>query len=52
MNIFYLHPNPKICALYHCDKHINKMMLEYTQILSTSHRLISGDDYCEKKGIT
>ena len=52
MNIFYLHPNPKTCALFHCDKHINKMMLEYTQILSTAHRLISGDDYCEKNGIS
>ena len=33
MNIFYLHSNPKICAQYHVDKHVNKMILETTQLL-------------------
>lgn len=33
MNIFYLHKNPVICASYHCDKHVVKMILEYTQLL-------------------
>ena len=37
MNIFYLHSNPEICAVYHCDKHVVKMILETTQLLSTAH---------------
>lgn len=40
MNIFYLDPNPRICASYHCDKHVVKMILEYAQLLSTAHRII------------
>lgn len=35
MNIFYLHPNAKICAIYHNDKHVVKMILELTQMLYT-----------------
>ncbi len=35
MNIFYLHSNPKICAIYHNNKHICKMILETTQLLYT-----------------
>lgn len=35
MNIFILHKNPKINAIYHCDKHIVKMPLETAQILCT-----------------
>ena len=35
MNIFFLHKDPEIAARYHCDKHIVKMAIEYTQILST-----------------
>ena len=37
MNIFYLHPISKICALYHCDKHVVKMIVETAQLLSTAH---------------
>lgn len=38
MNIFYLDPNPTLCAQYHCDKHVVKMILETAQILcSVSH---------------
>lgn len=33
MNIFYLDKNINKCAEYHCDKHVVKMILEYTQIL-------------------
>lgn len=33
MNIFVLHWLPQIAALYHCDKHVVKMILEYAQIL-------------------
>ena len=43
MNIFYLHENPEICAEYHCDKHVVKMILETAQMLSTAHRIIDGD---------
>lgn len=39
MNIFILSKNLKKCAQYHCDKHVVKMILEHTQILSTVCRL-------------
>lgn len=42
MNIFYLDKNPQICAQYHCDKHVVKMIIEYAQLLSTAHRLCDG----------
>ena len=35
MNIFYLDHDPKICATYHNDKHVVKMIIEYAQLLST-----------------
>jgi len=35
MNIFYLHDDPVICAKYHSDKHVVKMILETTQLLYT-----------------
>lgn len=38
MNIFVLDKDPKICAEYHCDKHVVKMILETAQILSTAYR--------------
>lgn len=34
MNIFFLHQNPKKCARYHSDKHVVKMILELTQLLT------------------
>ena len=43
MNIFYLHNDPAICALYHCDKHVVKMIVEYCQLLSTAHRMLDGN---------
>lgn len=36
MNIFYLDPDPRICAEYHCDKHVVKMILESCQMLSNA----------------
>ena len=42
MNIFLLDNDPKICAEYHLDKHVVKMILEYSQLLSTAHRLLDG----------
>ena len=35
MNIFILDKNPKICAKYHCDRHVVKMILESAQMLCT-----------------
>lgn len=35
MNIFYLDHDVKKCAEYHVDKHVVKMIVEYTQILSS-----------------
>ena len=35
MNIFILDTNPETAAEMHCDKHVNKMILESAQMLST-----------------
>jgi len=43
MNIFALHHDPVICARYHNNKHVVKMVLEYAQILSTVHHLTGSD---------
>ena len=43
MNVFYLDKNPEICAKYHCDKHAVKMILEYSRMLSTAHRLLDDE---------
>jgi len=40
MNIFVLDLNPKLAANYHNDKHCVKMILEYAQLLSTTHHLL------------
>lgn len=40
VNLFYLDKNPKICATYYCDKHVNKIMIEILQILSQIHHEI------------
>ena len=42
MNIFYLDPDPRVCAELHNDKHCVKMILEYAQLLSTAHRVLDG----------
>lgn len=36
MNIFILDENPKLCAQYHCDKHVVKMILESAQMLCSA----------------
>ena len=38
MNIFYLDKQPHISAIYHCDQHVVKMIVEYAQLLSTTWR--------------
>lgn len=40
VNLFYLDKDPKKCAKYYCDKHVNKIMIEIAQILSQAHHLI------------
>lgn len=36
MNIFVLDRDPKLCAQYHNDKHVVKMVLETTQLLNNA----------------
>jgi len=38
MNIFFLHKDPSRAAKAQCDKHVVKMVLETTQMLSTAAR--------------
>lgn len=39
MNIFYIDSNPQICAQYHHDVHVNKMIIETAQMLSAAHHV-------------
>ena len=48
MNIFFLHNEPDIAAIHHCDKHVVKMILEAAQMLSTAHRMIDGTELVGK----
>lgn len=48
MNIFYISEDAKTCAEYHCDKHVVKMIIEYAQLMSTSHRVLDGEEYIDK----
>lgn len=34
MNVFVLDKDPEKAAQYHCDKHVNKMIVEHLQMLS------------------
>jgi hypothetical protein len=43
VNIFYFSRNVTTCARQHCDQHVVKMLLEYTQMLSCACR-VSGLD--------
>ena len=38
-----------MCARYHNDKHVVKMILEYSQLLSTAHRILDGTETIEKR---
>lgn len=42
MNIFYLDTDVRLCAKWHADKHVTKMILEYAQLLSTAHFVLDG----------
>lgn len=46
MNIFSLDKDPAVCAAYHVDRHVVKMIVEYAQLLSTAHHLL-GTRYTE-----
>lgn len=39
MNVFYLHEDPYLSAIAHCDQHVVKMCIEYVQLLSTAHHM-------------
>lgn len=43
MNIFFLDSDPKVCATYHNDKHVVKMILETAQLLCGVHWVIGGE---------
>ena len=43
MNIFYLDKDCVTSAQYHTDKHVVKMILEYSQLLCTAHRILDDD---------
>ena len=45
MNIFYLSEDVDECARWHVDRHVVKMMTEYTQLLCTAHRILDGSEY-------
>lgn len=49
MNIFYLHPDPKVAASYFYDKHKVKMILECAQMLCTAHIALGNEDVPYKK---
>ena len=51
MNIFYLHPEAKIAAQMHCDKHVVKMLLETAQLLCTAHRELDDSNFADDAGL-
>ena len=48
MNIFAIDEHPIRAAHQMVDKHVVKMILEAGQMLSTSHRVLDGDEYYDK----
>lgn len=49
MNVFFLDQDPAKCAKYHFDKHVVKMILEYTQILCTAVVLLDGSILADER---
>lgn len=47
MNIFVLSDNPIDAAKYHCDKHVIKMIVESTQLLSNAHHYYNDINYID-----
>lgn len=48
MNIFILDNDPRKAAQMVCDKHVNKMVIESAQMMSTVHRMLDGTPYRAK----
>lgn len=48
MNIFILDENPYVAATMVCDKHVNKMIIESAQMMSTVHRMLDGEPFRAK----
>lgn len=47
MNIFFLHFLPRLCAIYHVDRHVVKMILESSQLLCTAIYVSTGKvEFC------
>lgn len=46
MNIFWLSIIVNDCAKFHCDKHVIKMILEYTQLLYSAHHIYGTNFKC------
>lgn len=44
MNIFVLDLDPKIAARLHCDKHVPKMIVESTQMLTNAYYSVSKNE--------
>ena len=42
MNLFILDNCPIVSAMWQCDKHVPKMIVESAQMLSTAHRILDG----------
>jgi len=49
MNIFYIDANPIEAAIMMVDKHVVKMILETTQLLSTAHRVLDGEEQVRQR---
>lgn len=43
MNLFYLDEDPILCAQYHTDRHVIKMILESAQLLCTAVNILAGE---------
>lgn len=50
MNIFVLDWNPQKAAEYHCDKHVNKMIVEHLQMMSVALDSYGHDPAKKKDG--
>ena len=48
MNIFVIDEHPVRAARQMVDKHVVKMILEAGQMLSTSHRVLDGEEYYDR----
>ena len=49
MNLFFLDIDPKKSAMYHCDKHVIKMILEIVQMLYTAHNMLNSTNLPTEK---